>query len=147
MTATDVVVRSAAITDAERITELASQLGYVVTQEMMERHLPTILQAPDNVVFVAEAGGQVIGWAHAFLRVLLTSPLNVELEGLVVDENTRSAGVGGMLVERVEAWGRDQGAEMINVRSNVIRERAHQFYLRRGYTIKKSQYTFTKALV
>jgi len=32
------------------------------------------------------------------------------------------------------------------VRSNIVRERAHDFYLRLGYTITKSQKVFRKKL-
>jgi GNAT superfamily N-acetyltransferase len=51
-----------------------------------------------------------------------------------------------VLVERGEQWARERGLAVIGVRSNVIRERAHVFYVRLGYTVTKSQKVFRKTL-
>jgi GNAT superfamily N-acetyltransferase len=69
-----------------------------------------------------------------------------EITRLVVDSRSRSAGAGRLLVERGEQWARERGFAVIGVRSNVIRDRAHAFYLRLGYTITKSQKVFRKTL-
>jgi hypothetical protein len=50
------------------------------------------------------------------------------------------------LVERGEAWARQRGLAAIGVRSNIIRERAHIFYERLGYTVTKTQKVFRKTL-
>ena len=53
---------------------------------------------------------------------------------LAVQERFRGQGVGGRLLDAVEAWAREQGAELIstdtNLRSNVG---AVEFYERHGY--------------
>jgi GNAT superfamily N-acetyltransferase len=54
--------------------------------------------------------------------------------------------VGRALVDQGEAWARARGLATIGLRSNVIRERAHQFYLRLGYKVTKSQKVFRKSL-
>jgi GNAT superfamily N-acetyltransferase len=54
--------------------------------------------------------------------------------------------VGRRLVERGEAWAREKGLNTIGVHSNVVRERAHSFYLRLGYAVTKSQKVFRKSL-
>jgi GNAT superfamily N-acetyltransferase len=55
-------------------------------------------------------------------------------------------GVGRLLVERGELWARERGLTTIGLHSNVIRERAHGFYLRLGYSVTKSQKVFRKPL-
>jgi GNAT superfamily N-acetyltransferase len=64
----------------------------------------------------------------------------------VVDSRSRSVGAGRLLVERGEQWARDRGLAVIGLHSNIIRERAHAFYLRLGYTITKSQKVFRKTV-
>ena len=146
MSSTDLSVRRARLDDAPRLTELSAQLGYEVSQEQLRSQLEIAQQKPDNIILVAELAGKVVGWVHCYIRHLLTDPVNMELGGLVVDEECRSQGVGAMLVQHAEVWAREMGAQAIFVRSNIKRERAHQFYLRNGYMILKTQYTFHKFL-
>jgi GNAT superfamily N-acetyltransferase len=69
-----------------------------------------------------------------------------EVNGLIVDEKVRSHGAGAKLLEAAEAWAQEAGCVGMSVRSNVIRERAHGFYLRQGYEHYKTQKAFRKAL-
>jgi GNAT superfamily N-acetyltransferase len=69
-----------------------------------------------------------------------------EVNGLVVDEKVRSRGAGSKLLEAGEKCARKMGCAGMSVRSNVIRDRAHAFYLRKGYEHYKTQKAFRKAL-
>jgi len=88
----------------------------------------------------------VIGWAHASVTPLLEVARRAELNGLVVDEKARSQGAGAKLLDAAEKWARKMGCKGVSVRSNVIRERAHGFYLRQGYEHYKTQKAFRKEL-
>ncbi len=148
MSAESIIIRLAAAADSPRLTVLSAQLGYPVHEaELRARLVDHILPDPDCVLYVAQtADGEVIGWAHAFIRPLLTDPLHIELGGLVVDERYRSQGIGKRLMEYIEAWACERGCEAVYVRSNVKRERAHRFYLRIGYRVIKTSLTFVKPL-
>jgi GNAT superfamily N-acetyltransferase len=63
-----------------------------------------------------------------------------------VDEKRRSAGTGRKLLQVAERWAAERGCKSVSVRSNVIRERAHEFYLRNGYEHFKTQKAFRKPL-
>jgi GNAT superfamily N-acetyltransferase len=63
-----------------------------------------------------------------------------------VDEGQRSLGAGAKLLEAAEQWAKARGCQGISVRSNVVRERAHGFYLRNGYEHYKTQKAFRKPL-
>ena len=96
---------------------------------------------------VAETPGTgVIGWVHVSVTPLVESETRAEVNGLIVAEGQRSVGAGAELLRAAEEWARKQGCRGINVRSNVIRERAHAFYLRQGYEHYKTQKAFRKAL-
>jgi len=101
-----------------------------------------------HAVFVAEspdAPTGLIGWVHVSVTHLLESDIRAEVNGLIVSEGQRSAGAGAKLLEAAEEWARRRGCKGMNVRSNVIRERAHKFYERQGYEHYKTQKAFRKA--
>jgi len=50
------------------------------------------------------------------------------------------------LLRAAERWAKSKGCKNMSVRSNVIRERAHTFYLRNGYQHYKTQKAFRKNL-
>jgi len=100
---------------------------------------------PDNSIWlVAEVDGQAVGEAQAQLYEpaenaavqpqLDVGRRRVYLNYLAVQAAHRSHGVGGRLLEAVEEWSRENGAELIatdtNLRSNVG---AVEFYERHGY--------------
>jgi GNAT superfamily N-acetyltransferase len=110
--------------------------------------LRQLTPASKHAVFVAESTGTagVVGWVHVSVSHLLESGVRAEVNGLVVAEGQRSAGAGAKLLEAAEEWARKRGCGGMNVRSNVIRERAHRFYERQGYEHYKTQKAFRKAL-
>src|SRR5579872_6425664 len=97
-------------------------------------------------VYVAEnESGAVIGWISAFVFIAVESEACGEINGLVVADGARSRGAGKELLQAVEAWARGQGLTSVCGRSNVLRERAHRFYLRHGYEPVKDQRVFSKS--
>jgi GNAT superfamily N-acetyltransferase len=133
--------------DHPRMAELAGQLGYKSSSEEITRRLAGMRNSPDHAVFVAESpGGEVAGWIGVFLYRCLETDARAEISGLVVDEGKRSLGIGKRLLERSEEWARQKGCATIGLRSNVIRDRAHEFYVRLGYEHYKTQKSFRKRL-
>jgi GNAT superfamily N-acetyltransferase len=140
-------IRRATSADAPRIAVLAGQLGYPATAAEMRERLRGIKPASQHAVFVAaSAKDGVIGWVHVSRQPLLEVELRAELNGLVVAEGQRSLGAGAQLLAAAENWAREHGCKGMSVRSNVIRDRAHQFYQRHGYEHYKTQKSFRKKL-
>jgi GNAT superfamily N-acetyltransferase len=140
-------IRAAQASDHARMAELAGQLSYPSTPEEIARRLQGIQQTAEAAVFVAElAGGEIAGWIAVFVYRTVEADARAEVSGLVVDERFRSQRVGEHLLARAEEWAREKGCQAIGLRSNVIRERAHAFYERHGYTHVKTQKSFRKQL-
>jgi GNAT superfamily N-acetyltransferase len=140
-------IRRAKASDAPRIAELSGQLGYPATAAQMRQRLRGIRPASQHAIFVAESGEEgVIGWLHVSKEPLLEVEIRAEVNGLVVAEGQRSFGAGARLLAAAENWARGHGCRSMSVRSNVIRERAHQFYERNGYEHYKTQKSFRKPL-
>ena len=144
-----VKIRRARRGDAERIAQLCGELGYPATAAQVATRLRQLTPVSKHAVFVAEssdAATGLIGWVHVSVAHLLESDTRSEVNGLIVAEGQRSAGAGAQLLEAAEEWARRHGSRGMNVRSNVIRERAHGFYERNGYEHYKTQKAFRKAL-
>jgi GNAT superfamily N-acetyltransferase len=140
-------IRFARKSDAARLAELAGQLGYPSTAKQLRDRLRGLKPANHHAVFVADApGAGVVGWLHVSVWPLIESDLRAEVNGLVVDENQRSRGAGAQLLAAAEKWAKQRRCKCMNVRSNVIRERAHKFYERHAYEHYKTQKSFRKTL-
>jgi len=144
-----VKIRRARRGDAERLAQLSGELGYPATANQIATRLRLLKPASKHAVFVAEssdAPAGLVGWLHASVSHLLESDIRAEVNGLIVAEGQRSAGAGAKLLEAAEEWARRRGCRGMNVRSNVVRARAHGFYERNGYEHYKTQKAFRKAL-
>ncbi|HEV2102675.1 MAG TPA: GNAT family N-acetyltransferase, partial [Candidatus Acidoferrum sp.] len=144
---TEVRIRRVRSADGKRIAELSGQLGYPATEKQMKGRLRDVVKDRDAACFVAlSRGGELAGWIHVSTTPLLEVERRAEVNGLVVDEATRSRGAGAILLAAAEKWARGKRCKSMSVRSNVLRERAHGFYLRNGYEHYKTQKAFRKGL-
>jgi GNAT superfamily N-acetyltransferase len=133
--------------DAEQVAVLSGQLGYPATSAQILRRIKGLKPASEHAVFVADLPGTgIVGWLHASVAHVLESETRAEVNGLIVAEGQRSLGAGALLLDAAEKWSRQRGCTAMNVRSNVIRERAHKFYERQGYEHYKTQKAFRKPL-
>lgn len=132
--------------DVAQISRLCDSLGYPTTSDAVARRFAVLSSSTRDAVFVAIRGGAVVGWAHAFLSVLLETDSFVEIGGIVVAEAARRRGVGRLLMSAAEQWGVSHGCAEVRLRSNVLREGAHRFYELLGYQRLKTQYTFAKPI-
>jgi GNAT superfamily N-acetyltransferase len=141
------VIRPPCEQDYVRLAELAGQLSYPSTISEIAQRLAGMAGSYDHAVFVAEmADGEIAGWIGVFIsRGLEVNPRG-EISGLIVDERFRSQAVGKHLLARAEEWVRERGCDIVGLRSNVIRDRAHAFYRREGYEHTKTQKSFRKTL-
>ena len=139
-------IREITPADATAAATLAGELGYPMTAEAMRRNIESLSTQPDKVIFVASLEGEVIGWIDLSITRHLVSGPRAEIDGLVVSAAVRSRGIGRLLVARAEQWAAERGLGAVLVRSRMVREDAHRFYLREGYTRTKTSAVFTKEL-
>lgn len=99
------------------------------------RALARLLAEPERAaVLVAVRGGTVIGMVTAQLVISTSEGApSAWLEDLVVDAAARGRGVGGLLVEGVEAWARARGATRLQLLADRENAPALRFYDRAGW--------------
>ena len=140
-----IIIRIAQDQDCKELSRLSLQLGYPCSPEDCRKFFRHLELDPDHIVYVAQSSEDVItGFAHVFkTKRLFLDPFG-EIGGLVVDDKFRGKGIGKALLDYSEKWLIKQGCCEMRVRSNVIREEAHNFYLNQGYLINKQQKVFLK---
>jgi GNAT superfamily N-acetyltransferase len=141
-----VEIREATAGDADRLADLVDQLGYEASPADVAARLASIAAGDDGVVLVAADAAGVAGWVHVREVAVLQAARFAELGGLVVASGRRGEGVGERLLVAAEAWATGRGLGEMRVRSNVVRKRAHSFYLRLGYSVEKTSVTFHRRL-
>lgn len=140
-----VSVRDALRSDAARIAALCVQLGYDVPPAHVELVLRDLGSDASVLVAVVPRAG-VVGWLSIVRCSGLLAEVRAEIEGVVVEDEFRGHGIGEALVRSAEHWARRHDCSEIRLRTNVVRERAHEFYRRLGYDLVKTQHTFRKAI-
>jgi GNAT superfamily N-acetyltransferase len=144
-----IAIREITPADAEAAAELSGELGYPVSEGTMRARIEACEGLPDHIVFVActIASERAVAWVDVSIVHHLQNEPYGEIGGLVVSSKCRSAGIGKRLLRRAEEWIRNEkNTNRAVVRSQVSRERAHQFYLREGYSLWKTSAVFSKNL-
>jgi predicted N-acetyltransferase YhbS len=140
-------VRKARDSDVDILLVLSEQLGYPAAREDFRKRFFALSQEDDQVILVAETKDQgVVGWVHVLSRVLLVSGPLAEIGGLVVDEKNRGKGIGRVLLTAAEKWAKSKGYPAVVVRSNIVRQGAHDFYPHVGYTYTKTSRIYKKQI-
>lgn len=140
------LIRGARPQDAAEIARLAGLLGYPSEAQAIAGRLDELLAHPDHRIAVAAAGETLGGWLHEARHITLESGEFAEILGLIIDPAARRAGLGRSLVAEAERWARVHRLSRLTVRSNVLRGEAHAFYPALGFTLRKSQQIYAKAL-
>jgi GNAT superfamily N-acetyltransferase len=139
--------RKLATGDEKALADLCGELGYPSSAQDVADRLQRFVDRQDHLVLVAvDDSDEPVGWIHAFVAYRVESDPFVEIGGMVVAEDFRGVGIGSQLLDKAEEWARSQQVTAIRVRSNVVRERAHRFYLRAGYSQTKTSQVFQKPL-
>ncbi len=140
----EITVRPAHKEDCYEITHLTNQLGYPSTLEKICEIMDLVLAHNDHQVFIAEKENTIVGYIHLIQSMRIGSNPFVEIAAFIIDESLRSIGVGSSLIRESERWTSGLGIKDIRIRSNIIRQEAHNFFQKRGFQNIKTQEVFLK---
>ncbi len=141
------VVRKALPADAKRVAALCKQLGYDASVEEVKARIETFPNLQRGMVIVALKDDNVVGWIQTSVKTAIESGDIAEITGLVVDESCRGLGIGKILVGEAERWARESHFPNLRVRTNVVREETHRFYIKENFKELKRQTVFQKEII
>jgi ribosomal protein S18 acetylase RimI-like enzyme len=146
----EITVRKAAADDYSSMCELFDEID-----TLHREHLPRIFQQPggparekdyylgliaddDIALLVAAAGGDLVGFVHAFVRDAAAIPIFVPrryavVDAVVVKSGFQDQGIGRRLMDDVQPWAIAKGATSIELNVYEFNETAISFYERLGY--------------
>lgn len=110
------------------------------------RAFRTIAASPDQMLYVAELDGEVVG---TFQTMVMTS-LNARgssvmiIEAVQTRQELRGQGIGARMIDFCITEAKGRGMRLVQLTSNAERKDAHRFYERMGF--KPSHLGFKMAL-
>jgi len=113
---------------------------------LSESELSRIVSSPHTKLFVARAGGNIIGMISLAV-VQMPSGMRSYLEDLVVDSAYRRRGVATALLEAAIDHARRSGARSLDMTSRPSRRDAIRLYQKMGFRRRETnafRYTFYK---
>ncbi|MCH8617313.1 GNAT family N-acetyltransferase [Sphingomonas sp. SM33] len=139
-----VAIRDAQLADAPRLTELIIELGHPIEEAQVRANLE-LLSERSPLPLVATTNGEVVAMCglSAMVTVHRDAPVG-RVSVMIVAEAHRGRGIGALLIAEAEKRLAALGCKILEVTSNVRRERAHQFYEKLGY--ERTSYRFMKRL-
>jgi ribosomal protein S18 acetylase RimI-like enzyme len=137
----EVKIRNADAGDLEAMKDLLGALfsleaDFAVDAERQHRGLSLMLDGcgKHRCVKVAEVEGRVVGMCTAQTLISTAEGGIVALvEDMVVHERFRGQGIGRWLMESVEAWAREHGANRLQLLADRTNASALEFYHRLGW--------------
>ena len=98
--------------------------------------LDRISASPNDRLFVAVLGGEVVGTFQTTLITSLTGKgsSSLTIEAVHTRSDRRGQGIGEAMISHAVEQGRAQGVRLVQLTSNATRLDAHRFYTRLGFT-------------
>lgn len=132
-------IRIATIADAKEVSKLSVQFGYPTSVCDTINNIRGIAKDENQIIFVAELNGVLVGWIQLQKRIMVIASPFVEIVGLIVEEKHRCRNIGRSLVQEGMRWAQDDNIQSLRVRSNASREESHGFYKAIGFREVKMQ--------
>ena len=139
----EIKIREVQERDYGTLVVLLKQLGYGGNDVVSVANRVALIKAHGGVIFVVEDdGANVVGFAAlTFMPLMHCDGLLARIAAICVDESTRSAGVGGALIRFIENYSMQKGCVILEVTTNLVRLKAHQFYMNNGFAETHKRYS------
>lgn len=121
-------------------------LGYDIDDQTAQEQLKRVLASDENHLLVAEDERELLGYIHLQCYLALYMGPLANVLGLAVAGKARGKKIGTSLLQEAEKWSETQGFVGVRINSGAERKRAHHFYEKNGYTLKKMQANLYKEL-
>lgn len=100
-----------------------------------ERAFVVIEASPDQTLYVAERGGEIVGTFQTMITTALTGrgSSSMIIEAVQTRSDLRGQGIGARMIDFCIGEAKRRGVRLVQLTSNVKRKDAHRFYERLGF--------------
>jgi GNAT superfamily N-acetyltransferase len=143
----EILIRAFLRNDYEEICDLVcNELGYDnLNIEDLFKRLDAMQNRKDYQTFVAVQNHKVIGFIGLYKGIAFNLDREyLQIIALAVNKEYQNQGIGTQLLVKAEQYAQNENIVSLGLNSGLHREKAHDFYEKRGY-IKKS-YCLQKSL-
>jgi ribosomal protein S18 acetylase RimI-like enzyme len=105
-------------------------------ERVMRRFLADLTASSHTFLFVAESGEQTVGFISGELREGSPTFLQrtwASVDDVFVEPDSRNLGIGRALLQSVEAWAKERGANGISLQVAAANWRGRKFYEELGF--------------
>jgi GNAT superfamily N-acetyltransferase len=105
-------------------------------ERVMRRFLADLTASSHTFLFVAESGGQTVGFISGELREgspTFRQRMWASVDDVFVEPDSRNLGIGRALIQSVEAWAKERGANGISLQVAAANRRGRKFYEELGF--------------
>ena len=128
-------IRKAKVGDWKSMVDLLKQLDYPDTELFLKARIQTLLDDPNEELFVYELENRVVAvMSLHFIPQLALEGDFARISYFAVDGRVRSKGIGREMEEYCIHLARDRKCNRIEVHCHSRRQEAHRFYFRQGFT-------------
>lgn len=141
----DILIREVQLEDYISIYRLnCDEMGYDYPVEKTKEKLAGFILSNQDKIYVAVWDDEIVGYVHAndYDTTYMSHMKNIM--GIAVDASHKRQGIGRKLLEKVEEWAKETGAEGVRLVSGSTRVDAHTFYRSCGYSGDKMQLNLKK---
>jgi GNAT superfamily N-acetyltransferase len=116
-------------------TMTAAEIEAEAAHPSYEQAFETVSASPGSTLFVAERAGEVVGTFQVTLIPGLAARgrTRAKIESVHVAPESRSLGIGALMIEAALAFASENGAKLVELTSDKARADAHRFYRRLGF--------------
>ena len=148
----NITIRTAGFDDEAEVLALIEELFVApgrrpadYTRERAQEGFRRAVGNQQSDILLALDGHTPAGAATEYMDMYsIRYGLRCWVEDLVVLPSQRSRGVGKLLLDAAEDWGRRHGCDFVQLHSGLGRKDAHRFYLTNG--MEQDSLVFTKRL-
>lgn len=140
----ELIIRPALCGDFDQIYPLFEQLwpNKEINRAALNQVFNRGADSHTDVLLCAVLDDRVIGFcAYAIVNNLWQEGQIAYVYAMVVDARIRGQGIGSRLIDEVIAGSKQRGFKRVELDSGFPREKAHAFYLKRGF--EKRAYLFS----
>lgn len=105
-------------------------------ERVMRRFLADLTASSHTFLFVAESGGQTVAFISGELREgspTFRQRTWASVDDVFVEPDSRNLGIGRALLQSVEAWAKERGANGISLQVAAANRRGRKFYEELGF--------------